>query len=217
MTLTAAQQKLAEDNFGLVPMCARRFLGRGVDYEDLVGAGSVGLVKAAAGFDESLGYRFSTYAVPSIIGEMKRLFRDGGAVKIGRAAKEKAVLLLRIADGLEQETGAPPAVSAVAERAGLSLSETAALMGACLPTVSLTLDENADLDIPAPSHEEGLISRLDLASAVDRLSPDEKTLLSLRYDDNLTQTAVGERLGMTQVQVSRAEKRILGKLRKLME
>ncbi len=217
MTLTQEQKTLAEENLGLVHACAGRFTGRGIEYEDLVGAGNVGLVKAAAGFDPGRGFRFSTYAVPSILGEIKRLFRDGGSVKISRGAKEKAAALLKTAASLSDELGREPTVSEIAARAGTDPHETAALLAASLPPVSLTGEENDETDLPVPSHEEKVIASLDLSAALTKLDGRERAILDLRYRANLTQCDVADRLGMTQVQVSRAEKRILLKLRRLME
>lgn len=216
MPLTPEKQALAKENIGLVHACARRFLGRGIEYEDLVGAGSVGLVKAAMGFDPALGYKFSTYAVPSVLGEIKRLFRDGGSVKMSRGAKEKAAALLETADRLREELGREPTVSEIAEKGGVSPADAAALLTAALPPVSLTTDENDEADLPVSSHEDAAITKMDLAAALEKLDEAERRLLDLRYRRNLTQAAAGEALGMTQVQVSRAEKKILGKLREMM-
>ena len=138
MTDTDDLGRLVSENIGLVHACAQRFLGRGVEYEDLAGAGSVGLVKAARGFDPSRGFAFSTYAVPVILGEIRQLFRDGGAVKIGRTAKEKALLLLKIAETLRSELHREPTVGEIARAAGTEPAETAALLTALLPPVSLT-------------------------------------------------------------------------------
>ena len=217
MKLTAEQQTLAEENLGLVHACANRFRGRGAEYEDLVQAGSVGLVKAAGGYDPALGYRFSTYAVPAILGEMKRLFRDGGSVKLGRAAKQRSCELLRLQETLTAKLGREPGIGELAEAAGMDVCEAAALLNAGLPAVSLTLDENADEDVPVPSHEEHTARRMDLKRALDRLDDTERVFLSLRYEQCLTQTRVAELLGMTQVQVSRREKKILLKMRGWMD
>lgn len=214
--LTARRQALAEENLGLVHACANRFRGRGVDYEDLFQAGCVGLLKAAGGFDENLGYRFSTYAVPAIMGEIKRIFRDGGSVKIGRTAKEKAVRLLKLQETLTARLGREPSLSELAEEAGLPPAETAMLLSACLPTVSLTQEDDPDTDLPVPSPEENISRRLDLKRALSALTGTERSLLSLRYEKGLTQASTAALLGMTQVQVSRAEKRILLKLREMM-
>ena len=105
MMSKTSDNTLVTENLGLVHSCANRFRGRGVDYDDLFQAGCLGLIKAASGFDESLGFRFSTYAVPAILGEIKRIFRDGGTVKVGRAAKEKARQLFTIKEELSKELG----------------------------------------------------------------------------------------------------------------
>ena len=217
MKLSPGQKALAEQNLGLVHACANRFRGRGVEYEDLYGAGCVGLVKAAAGYDETLGFRFSTYAVPAILGEIKRLFRDGGNVKIGRTAKEKARALLKLHDELTLSLDREPSVGEIAEKAGMDVSEAAVLLSACLPAISLTQEENADTDLPTPAPDEALTAGMDLARAMARLSPDERRLIELRYERGLTQTVTAAYIGMTQVQVSRKEKQILLKLRALME
>ncbi len=217
MKLTSPQQTLVENNLGLAHACANRFRGRGVDYEDLFQAGCVGLIKAAGGFDASLGYQFSTYAVPAILGEIKRIFRDGGSVKIGRTAKERAVKLLKLYEELTAALDREPSVGELAEKAGMEISETAVLLSAGLPAVSLTQEEDTDIDIPIPPPDERIVARLDLARALERLSETERELLRLRYEKGLTQTLTAGILGMTQVQVSRKEKQILLKLRGMME
>ena len=217
MKLTSPQQTLVENNLGLAHACANRFRGRGVDYEDLFQAGCVGLIKAAGGFDASLGYQFSTYAVPAILGEIKRIFRDGGSVKIGRTAKERAVKLLKLYEELTAALDREPSVGELAEKAGMEISETAVLLSAGLPAVSLTQEEDTDIDIPIPPPDERIVARLDLARALEQLSETERELLRLRYEKGLTQTVTAGMLGMTQVQVSRKEKQILLKLRGMME
>ena len=112
---------LVQSNMGLVHACANRFRGRGVEYEDLVQSGCIGLLKAANGFDETKGFMFSTYAVPAIIGEIKRIFRDGGAVKVGRSDKEKARYLMKIRDELANEMGREPSISELAEKTGCDM------------------------------------------------------------------------------------------------
>ncbi len=215
--LTAERQALAEENLGLVHACANRFRGRGVDYEDLFQAGCVGLLKAAGGFDARLGYQFSTYAVPAILGEIRRLFRDGGSVKIGRTAKEKALRLLKLRDELTLRLGREPCVTELAEEAGMDASDVSVLLSACLPTVSLTQEDDPDTDLPVPSPEERITGRMDLSRAMEKLSGEERMLLALRYEKGLTQAKTAALLGATQVQISRREKRILQKLREMME
>lgn len=217
MTNTSGENKLITDNFGLVHACANKFRGRGVDYEDLFQAGCVGLVKAAAGFDETLGFQFSTYAVPAILGEIRRIFRDGGSVKIGRAAKEKARLLLAAKDELASETGREPTVAEIAAKTGIDPAEAASLISASLPVLSLT-DENDDgqTDIPVAAPDEKLTERIDLNNAMMCIPENEREIIKLRYYMGLTQTVTAQMLGMSQVQVSRKEKAILQKLRNLM-
>lgn len=212
------QNKLITENLGLVHSCANRFRGRGVEYEDLYQAGCVGLIKAAAGFDESLGYRFSTYAVPAILGEIRRIFRDGGSVKIGRAAKEKARRLTALKEELAAETGREPTVAEIAERAGMDVAEAGCLLSASLPVMSLT-DENDDgqTDVPVPAPDEKLTEKIDLMNAMKKLSEKDRQIIELRYFRGLTQTVTANELGLSQVQVSRKEKTILAALRRLME
>ncbi len=217
MTTISQSDQLITENLGLVHACANRFRGRGVEYEDLFQAGCVGLIKAAAGFDPALGYRFSTYAVPAILGEIRRIFRDGGTVKIGRSAKEKARRLLELKEALAGETGREPTVAEIAEKAGMDAAEAGCLLSASLPVISLTDDEDdGQTDIPVPAPDEKLTERIDLHNAMGGLTEQERKLIDLRYYKGLTQTVVAEKLGMSQVQVSRKEKAILTKLRQRM-
>lgn len=208
---------LVTENLGLVHSCANRFRGSGVEYDDLFQAGCVGLIKAAAGFDPSLGFRFSTYAVPAILGEIKRIFRDGGAVKIGRSAKEKARNLFALKEELSLSLGREPTVTEIAEKAKLDVSETAALLCACMPVISLTCDDDeGQTDIPVESEEERLSAHIDLMNSLATLSEAERLLIEYRYFRGLTQTVTAEKMGLSQVQVSRKEKAILIKLRKML-
>lgn len=205
-----------EENLGLVHTCAGRFRSRGVEYDDLVQAGCVGLCKAADGFDETRGFAFSTYAVPLILGEIRRLFRDGGSVKVGRTVKERARGLLRVQQQMALELGREPTVSELSERAGTDVSETAFLLGAVQPTVSLTADADArekQIDVPVPPPDAQIEDRVALQSAMEKLGEDERVLIDLRFFRGWTQTKTAERLGISQVQVSRKEKRILEKMR----
>ena len=211
-----ARDRLIEANIGLVHACAGRLKGRGVEYEDLVQAGCVGLCKAADGFDASRGFAFSTYAVPTILGEMRRLFRDGGAVKVGRSVKEQSRRLRQTQDALAAKLGREPLLSELAAEAGLDVREAAFLLNAAFPTVSLTdaQDEHApQLDVPVPPPDSGIEDRVSLYASIAQLDEREQTIVRLRYFGGLTQTKVAERLGVSQVQVSRKEKAILRKLR----
>ena len=212
-----SENPLVTENIGLVHACANRFRGSGVEYDDLFQAGCVGLIKAAAGFDPSLGFRFSTYAVPAILGEIKRIFRDGGAVKIGRSAKEKARNLFLLKDELAISLGREPTITEIAEKSGLEISEAASLLSACLPVISLTAEEDeGQTDIPVESEEERLSSHIDLMNSLKNLSEEERILIEYRYFRGLTQTVTAKNMGLSQVQVSRKEKAILLKLRKML-
>ncbi len=208
---------LVTENLGLVHSCANRFRGRGVEYDDLFQAGCLGLVKASAGFNPELGFKFSTYAVPAILGEIKRLFRDGGTVKISRASKEKARTLLAIREELLTQTNTEPSVSDIAKRAEMDPAEAAALLSASLPVLSLTQDEDGMIpEIPVPSASDGIINSIALSSAVSLLDDEERELISCRYYKEMTQSETARVLGISQVQVSRKEKNILLKLRKML-
>lgn len=210
------REKRIEENLGLVHTCAGRFRGRGVEYDDLVQAGCVGLCKAADGFDETRGFAFSTYAVPMILGEIRRLFRDGGSVKVGRTVKERARGLLRVQQQMALELGREPTVSELSERTGTDVSETAFLLGAVQPIVSLTADADArekQIDVPVPPPDAQIEDRVVLQSVIEKLGEDERVLIDLRFFRGWTQAKTAERLGVSQVQVSRKEKRILEKMR----
>ena len=212
------RNRLVSENMGLVHSCANRFRGRGVDYEDLVQSGCIGLLKAAEGFDESRGFMFSTYAVPAIIGEIKRIFRDGGAVKVGRSDKEKARNLMTLREEMIKESGREPAISELAEKAGLEVAETSQLLCAVLPVLSLTVDDESgecsELDVTIGDTTEEMGDSIALKAAVEKLPDNDRKIVEFRYFQGLTQTVTAKKLGMTQVQVSRREKVILKELRK---
>lgn len=212
------RNRLVSENMGLVHACANRFRGRGVDYEDLVQSGCIGLLKAAEGFDESKGFMFSTYAVPAIIGEIKRIFRDGGAVKVGRSDKEKARNLLTLRDEMTNELGRAPSISELAQKAGYEVAETSQLLCASMPVLSLTVDDEsgecAEIDVTTGDTTEEMGDSIALKAAVEKLSDRDRKIVEFRYFSGLTQTVTAKKLGMTQVQVSRREKVILQELRK---
>lgn len=217
---TEKRERFVNDNIGLVHACANKFRGRGAEYDDLFQAGCVGLIKAAKGFDESRGFAFSTYAVPVILGEIKRIFRDGGPVKIGRTLKEKSRSAMKVRQELSNELEREPTVSELAERLGVELSEAAELITVSMPTVSLTSsdDESSEhqLDIPILSHEEEISDRLSLYMLIKNLEEKDRRLIELRYFKGLTQAKTAAKLDMSQVQVSRREKVILMKMREEM-
>lgn len=209
------RDELILNNLGLVGSCASRFLGKGVDYDDLYSAGCIGLIKAADRFDESLGFAFSTYAVPSILGEIRRIFRDGGAVKISRSLKEKARILTLEKEKLQKELGVEPTISEIADRMGISIEEAAQLICVAQPVISLTSenDDEKQIDIPADDEYAPIDNRLAIANIIDGLSQQDKAIIKLRFYDELTQAKTAQALGISQVQVSRREKIILSNMR----
>ncbi len=206
------------ENMGLVHACARRFMGRGVEYDDLVQAGCVGLVKAVDGFDAARGLRLSTYAVPVIMGEIRRLFRDGGAVKVGRTLKELSLRAARERERFAGEKGREPSVSELAARLGVDISTAAEALGASLPPLSLTRwddgDDSDQIDLPIAPPEEIITDRLALRQVLSELNERDRQLIEWRYLHRRTQQVTAEALGMTQVQVSRRERVILQELRR---
>lgn len=209
------REKLIEENLGLVHACANKFRGRGTEYDDLFQAGCVGLIKAADGFDPSRGFAFSTYAVPVILGEIKRIFRDGGAVKVSRSIKEKGRVLLHEKEKMASEIGTEPTISALAERLGWEVEETAQVINAALPPVSLTQDDESgggQIDVPVDNENE-MFERLDLSRVIESLSERDREIIEWRYFRCATQSVTAKQLGMSQVQVSRREKKILTLLR----
>lgn len=212
-----------EQNLGLVHLCVRRFQGRGIEYDDLYSAGCVGLIKSIDAFDEERGVQFSTYAVPVILGEIKRLFRDGGALKVSRGLKELSLKVTRTRERLMKVNGREPTVSELAAELQVGEEEIVEAINVSAPPVSLTeqddeSSETRQLDIPAESHEEQIADRLSLKEALGRLEAKDRSLIVLRYFQGKTQVETAKVLGMTQVQVSRREKKILGMMRgELME
>ena len=207
-------------NIGLVHSCARRFTGRGVEYDDLFQAGCTGLVKAADGFDEERGLKFSTYAVPVILGEIRRLFRDGGTVKVSRSLKELAMKATREREAFIAREGREPSIGELADLLGVEPEQAAEALGASLPPLSLTRsgdeDEGEQIDVPVSPPEDSLTDRLALQQVLSELEPRDRTLIILRYLNRHTQQATAEKLGMTQVQVSRRERVILEEMRRKM-
>lgn len=213
------RDELISNNLGLVHSCANKFRNRGIEYDDLYSAGCLGLVKAADGFDETLGYRFSTYAVPAILGEIKRLFRDGGAVKVSRSLKEKSREAVKLRDELSVSLGREPTVSELSERLGINEFETVELLNIAVPPASLTAtDEEGErqIDIPVDFGEEQIHNSIALREIIGKMSESDRRLIELRYYKGLTQTVTAEKLGLSQVQVSRRERLLLQEMRRKM-
>lgn len=211
------KEEFIERNVGLVRSMVPRFLGRGIEYDDLFQAGCVGLVKAADNFDPDRGFKFSTYAVPVILGEMRRLFRDGGAVKVSRSLKELSMKAVRLSEQIAKESGCEPSVSELAERLGVTVERCAEALNASIQPLSLTGDEDSgETDVPVDSPEEGISDRLALRQVIKTLPDPDQRLLEYRYFGNQTQVETAKKLGITQVQVSRREKKLLLYLRSLL-
>lgn len=205
----------AEENLGLVRLCAGRFKGKGIEYEELYSAGCIGLLKAVKSFDSTRGVRFSTYAVPVILGEIKRLFRDGGMIKVSRGLKERSLQIARARERFERENLREPTVEELADLTGLEPLDIAEAISVMQPTVSLTSGEDGEteLDIPVPPPDDKIINSLALKQVLDKLDESDRALIQLRFFCGLTQQAVATKLGCTQVQVSRREKKLLERLR----
>ena len=215
--ITKDKETMVERNLGLVHSCAHRFQGRGIEYDDLFQAGCMGLVKATAAFDEGRGVMFSTYAVPVILGEIRRLFRDGGTVKVSRSIKELGIKAARVREQLSTALGRDATVSEVAAVMERTPGEVAEALAATTPPGSLTGSEEeggGQIDLPVDSPEELLSDILALKQAMERMEERDRRLIILRYYRNRTQTETAKELGMTQVQVSRREKKLMQFFRK---
>ncbi|MBR6581830.1 MAG: sigma-70 family RNA polymerase sigma factor [Ruminococcus sp.] len=206
----------AEENLGLVHLCANRFRGKGIDYDDLYSAGCLGLLKAVKAFDSDRGVKFSTYAVPVILGEIKRLFRDGGTLKVSRSLKELSMKLQRICQEFMQREGREPAISELSTLTGESEADISEALCSAQPLISLTSpeDDEGQIDVPVEAPDEQILDLLALRQVMAMLPESDRMLLELRYFRNMTQSAAAKILGMTQVQVSRYEKKLLTRLRK---
>lgn len=212
-----ARQAVVETNLGLVKSVARRFLGRGVEWEDLVQIGTVGMLRAIAGFDPDRACRFTTYAVPMIAGEIKRFLRDDGPVKISREIKENGARIFRFVGEYERKTGLSPTVDQIARETALSEEKVAVALAAARPILSLQAEDEetgfSPEDLVGEDSMEGAVERLCLREVVARLPAWDRRLILCRYFKNLTQQQTARLLGVTQVKVSREEKRILKTLR----
>ena len=212
----AKRDEMISSNMGLVHACAHKMKGRGVEYDDLFQAGCVGLIKAVDGFDEERGFSFSTYAVPVILGEIKRIFRDGGTVSVSRSIKEKGRKISFEREKYIKKHDREPTVKELADILGYDEFETAQAITAAMPVISLTQedgDSGQSFDIPVSSPEDDISTAVALEQVLCNLDDNDREIIRLRYFSGLTQTVIAERLGMTQVQVSRREKVILKQMR----
>ena len=218
----AATEELVRNNMGLVKSIAMRFCGRGTEYEDLVQIGTMGMLKAIRTFDPERGTVFSTYAVPLIVGEIRRHLRDDGIIKVGREQRRLGIELRRASDRIMNEEGREAHIDELALKVGVSPEEAAIALEATTPLLSLSggSEETGEpLDRLSAEFDEmeRVRDRIALGQAIDKLSPEWKKIIILRYYRNLTQSQTAERLGLTQVKVSREEKKILEKLREILQ
>lgn len=212
-----ACERLLEENSGLVWSIVRRYFGRGADPEDLYQLGCLGFVKAVRGFDPALGYQFSTYAVPKIAGEIRRFLRDDGAVKVSRGLRERGGSIQKARDRLQTELGREPTLSELSAETGLEPEEIAAAETANAPVSSLQMELGDGLTLEQmvgdEGMEEGVLERMALREAVRSLTDRERQVVELRYFRGLTQDKTAQILAVSQVQVSRIEKKAMAALR----
>ena len=213
-----ATEQLVQENAGLIWSVAKRFLGRGTEAEDLYQLGCVGFLKAVEGFDLQFGTQFSTYAVPKIAGEIRRFLRDDGAIKVSRSLKERASAVRLMRARLSSALGREPTISELAEQLGLTAEEIAVAETAAMEVDSISREcgeEGFTLEniLTDTESEERMLEKLALRQAIRELPEREKCVISLRYFHGLTQDRVAKVLSVSQVQVSRIEKKAIGMLR----
>ena len=216
-----ASEQLLTDNSGLIWSVAKRFIGRGTDTEDLYQLGCLGFLKAVDGFDLEYGTQFSTYAVPKISGEIRRFLRDDGAVKVSRSIKEQAATIKTIRSQLTTSLGREPTITEISEQSGLTCEEIALAETATAATESIHRETGEDgftLEnvLTDTESEEKLVEKISLRQAIEKLPEQEKMVVMLRYFHGLTQERVARVISVSQVQVSRIEKRALTNLKKLL-
>ena len=218
---SAAKEELLSENTSLLKSIVRRYLGKGVEFDDLYQLAGIGLLKAVNGFDESFGVRFSTYAVPMIAGEIKRFMRDDGSVKVSRAIKYTAKKMNAFIEEYSVKYGRPPTVAQIAEEFGVEESEAVFIMGSSRMPVSIyekgeykDEDSHELLDrLPALDDQDDMIEKLQLKSAIAALPERERKIIFLRYFRDMTQSEVAEVIGVSQVQISRIESRIVTEMK----
>ena len=216
-----AGELLIMENTGLIWSVAKRFIGRGAETDDLYQLGCLGFLKAVEGFDLEYGTQFSTYAVPKISGEIRRFLRDDGAVKVSRSIKEQAATIKTCRGQLTAQLGREPTLTELSELTGFTLEEIALAETATAATESIHAESGEDgftLEnvLTDTESEDKMVERISLRQAIEQLSVQEKMVVQLRYFHGLTQERVAKVLSVSQVQVSRIEKRALGNLKKLL-
>ncbi|MBR7123140.1 MAG: SigB/SigF/SigG family RNA polymerase sigma factor [Oscillospiraceae bacterium] len=217
-----AVDALVSENSGLIWSVARRFLGRGAEADDLYQLGCLGFLKAIDGFDLNYGTQFSTYAVPKIAGEIRRFLRDDGAVKVSRGIKERAATIKTVRNQLLHTLGREPTINEIAEKSGFTIEEIATAETATATVESMQQESGEDgftLEniLTDTETEDVLLEKISLRQAISRLAEREEQVIRLRYFHGLTQERVSKVLGVSQVQVSRIEKKALQRLKDMMK
>ena len=216
-----AKETLVEHNVSLVKCIVKRYLNKGVDYDDLFQIACMGFLKAIAGFNEEFGVKFSTYAVPMIAGEIKRFMRDDGSVKVSRAIKQTAKEINLFIEEYQVKNAVSPSIKEIAEKFNLEETETVFVMGSSRMPLSLYggsdgkdgKERELIETLPSADDQEDWLDRLLLKGAIERLPEREKKIIVLRYFRDMTQSEVAEKIGVSQVQVSRIENRIIKEFR----
>lgn len=211
---TVDENRLITDNMGLINMVVKRYTGFGVDYEDLFQIGSVGLIKAAKAFDASKNLQFSTYAVAKITGEIKTYLRDNGEIKVSRSVKEQKFRIEKANRELTIELGREPKISEIASRCAITPEEVVYALDATQATVSLDLPaDEGGVTVGSSYDEEKTLDRVMISELLNLLNVQERQLITLRYFADKTQSETSKELGLSQVAVSRLEKKVLKKLK----
>lgn len=217
---SAAEQMLKENN-GLIWSVVRRYIGRGTESEDLYQLGCIGFLKAVEGFDTDYGTQFSTYAVPKIAGEIRRFLRDDGAIKVSRGTKERAMTIRLARDRLATRIGREPTVGELSIETGLEPEEIAAAETATATVTSLQMETGDGLTLESilgtDGIEEGIVEQVALREAISKLPQREQMVVVLRYFRGFTQDKVSQVLGVSQVQISRIEKKVMTRLRTFLD
>ena len=216
-----ALDNILRSNSALIYSVARRFMGRGVELDDLYQIGSIGFIKAVKGFDLTLGTQFSTYAVPKIAGEIKRFLRDDGIIKVSRNIKENALKISRAAADYESRHGVVPRISDICSMTGLDTEEVAACMDAPCSAQSLDAEISDGLrlmdTVSSGYEEQKLVEHIALRQAIDELDELWRVIIVLRFFGGLTQQQTADKVGINQVQVSRIERKAIEKMRKRLQ
>lgn len=220
-----ACEQILEDNSGLIWCVVRRFANRGAEMEDLYQLGSIGMLKAVKNFNPDFGVKFSTYAVPMIMGEIKRFLRDDGIIKISRSVKELSVKINQLKQELTKAGSEEPSINELAEKLNVTSEEIIVALEASMEIESLNTvvyqGDNSEITlmdkIPQENRDNQLVENIDLKNALLQLEDRERKIIKLRYFQDKTQAQVAEIIGVSQVQISRIEKKVLGYMRKLVE